>query len=258
TLNVEVEHPVVAPTALTSRAHGIDCRRAGSVAVGVGVKHRLHNRLQVASGDVLSDAVRNCWNAQQSRPTIRLWNVDPPHRGRKVAPGRQPVPELVEVARKVGLELRNRLSVHASRSLVGLHTLEGFPDFPFGDLERLCLVHRLLPFPVGRWPRLNNAAPSLRPHYRTFLATMGCSAPALCFGTLALAVGAACGFSLHAGGVPEHRFSRSVRKPCRASRRLHAGCRSGSLRHPPNLSRRKGHPPVLASPKPLSTLLRRF
>ena len=86
TLNVEVEHPVVAPTALTSRAHGIDCRRAGSVAVGVAVKHRFHNRLQVASGDVLSDAVRNCWNAQRSRPTIRLWNVDPPHRRRKVAP----------------------------------------------------------------------------------------------------------------------------------------------------------------------------
>src|SRR5258705_6507569 len=54
------------------------------------------------------------------------------------------------------------------------------------------------------------------------------------------------------------RFSRSVRKPGRASRRLHAGCRSDSLRHPPSSSRRKGHPPVLASPKPLSTLLRRF
>src|SRR5207248_8658802 len=112
-----------------------------------------------------------------------------------------------------GLELRNRLSVYPSRPLVGLHTLEGFPDFPFGDLERLCLVHGLLPFPVGPWPRPNNAAPSLQPHYRTFLATTGCSAPALRIGTLALAVGAACGFSLHAFGVTEHRFSRSVRKP---------------------------------------------
>src|SRR6266478_6037628 len=125
-------------------------------------------------------------------------------------------------------------------------------------LERLCLVHGLLPFPVGQWPRPNNAAPSLQPHYRTFLATTGCSAPALRIGTLALAVGAACGFSLHAFGVTEHRFSRSVRKPGRASRRLHAGCRSDSLRHPPSSSRSKGHPPVLASPKPLSTLLRRF
>src|SRR6516164_8495471 len=52
--------------------------------------------------------------------------------------------------------------------------LEGLPDFPFRNLERLCLVHGLLPFPVGQWPRPNNAAPSLQPHYRTFLATTGC------------------------------------------------------------------------------------
>src|SRR6516165_8021238 len=30
-------------------------------------------------------------------------------------------------------------------------------------LEQLCLVHGLLPFPVGQWPRPNNAAPSLQP-----------------------------------------------------------------------------------------------
>src|SRR5215472_13766117 len=53
--------------------------------------------------------------------------------------------------------------------------------------ERLCLVHWLLPFPVGQWPRPNNAAPSLQPHYRAFDATTGCSAPAPRFGTLVLA-----------------------------------------------------------------------
>jgi hypothetical protein len=70
-------------------------------------------------------------------------------------------------------------------------------------LERLCLAHGLLPFPVGQWPRPNNAAPSLQPHYRAFDATTGCSAPAPRFGTLALAVGAACGFSLHVIGRDE-------------------------------------------------------
>jgi hypothetical protein len=95
---------------------------------------------------------------------------------------------------------------------------------------------------LGQWPRLNNAAPSLQPHYRAFDATTGCSAPALRFGTLALAVGAACGLSLHAVGVTKRRFSRSIAG--RASRRLHAGCRSGSIRASPELIPEEGHPPV--------------
>jgi hypothetical protein len=66
---------------------------------------------------------------------------------------RQPIPELVEIVRKISLKVRNRLSVCSSRSLVGLHLLEGFPDLPFGDVERLRLVHGLLPLPDGfSWP----------------------------------------------------------------------------------------------------------
>ena len=110
-------------------------------------------------------------------------------------------------------------------------------------IERLCLVHRLLLFPVGQWPRPNNAAPSLQPHYRAFDATMGCSVPAPRFGTLALAVGAACGLSLHVIDVTKHRFSCSIRKPGRTSRRLHAGCRSGSIRASPELIPEEGSPP---------------
>src|ERR1019366_5191308 len=44
---------------------------------------------------------------------------------------------------------------------------------------------------VGPWPRLNNAAPSVRPQYRTFVPTTGHSASALHVGTLVLAVLAA-------------------------------------------------------------------
>src|SRR5215813_12998111 len=47
-------------------------------------------------------------------------------------------------------------------------TFEGFPDFPLGDVERLCLAHGLLPSMVGPWPQLNNAAPSVQLHYRAF------------------------------------------------------------------------------------------
>src|SRR5580704_13908912 len=190
-LYVDIEHPVIPPAALTGLAHGIDRRSTGPVAVGVGVKHRFQTRLQVPTGDLLSDAIRDRRDAQRSRATVCLRNIDPPHRRRKVAPRRQPIPQLVEVVRKISLEVCDRLSVYSSRPLVGLHTFEGFPDFPFGDVERLCLVHELLPSPVGPWPRLNNAAPSVQPHYRAFIPTTSCSAPVLRFGTLVLAVGAA-------------------------------------------------------------------
>src|ERR1700722_20198702 len=146
-------------------------------------------RLQVATGDLLSDAVGDRWNAQRARTTVRFRNIDPPHRRRKVAPCRQPIPELVEVVRKISLEVRDRLSVYSSRSPVRLHLLEGFPDFPFGYVERLCLVHRLLPTPpVGLRPRLNNAAPLVQLHYRAFVPTTSCSVPVLRIGTLILAV----------------------------------------------------------------------
>ena len=56
-LDVEIEHPVVAPAALTSLMHGVDRRFAWPVAVGVGIEYRLQNGLQAASGDLLSDAV---------------------------------------------------------------------------------------------------------------------------------------------------------------------------------------------------------
>src|SRR5262245_33576156 len=78
---------------------------------------------------------------------------------------------------------------------------------------------------------------------QAFNTTTGCSAPTLRFGTLALAVGAACGLSLHAVGVTKRRFSRSIRKPGRASRRLHAGCRSGRIRVSPELIPEEGSPP---------------
>ena len=68
--------------------------------------------------------------------------------------------------------------------------------------------------------------PLLRGHYTHFIATTRRSAPLRRIGTFGLAVGAACAFPLPSPA----RFSRSVPKPGRASRRLHAGCRSGSIR----------------------------
>jgi hypothetical protein len=56
-LDVEIENPVRAPTALTGLSHGINRRSAGSVAIGVVVKDRLQKRLQIATRNFLSNAV---------------------------------------------------------------------------------------------------------------------------------------------------------------------------------------------------------
>src|SRR5258708_7849428 len=69
---------------------------------------------------------------------------------------------------------------------------------------------------------------------------MGCSAPALRVGTLTLAVGTACGFSLHAVGVTKHRFSRSVRKPGRASRDDGSRWRGPEVTHGCHAERKNG------------------
>ena len=65
------------------------------------------------------------------------------------------------------------------------HTAPDVRPLPY--LERLCLVHGLLPLPVGPGAWLNNAAPSVQPHYRAFVPTTSCSAPVPRIGTLVLA-----------------------------------------------------------------------
>src|ERR1700679_1125391 len=58
------------------------------------------------------------------------------------------------------------------------------------------LSMRVLPLPVALRPELNNATPSLQPHYRTFITTTGCSAPVPRIGTLILIGFAHLDFSL--------------------------------------------------------------
>ena len=101
------------------------------------MEDRLLDGLQIPFGDFLGDSVGNRWYPQRPcfRRAVALWNLDPSNRWRKVAPRGHSVPELVEVGRKISLEVRNRLSIHSSCSLVGLHLLEGFPDFPLWNVE---------------------------------------------------------------------------------------------------------------------------
>src|SRR5215469_4679761 len=124
-------------------------------------------------------------------------------------------------------------------------------------LERLCLVHGLLPFPVGQWPRPNNAAPSLQPHYRAFDATMGCSAPrpASVLSPSRLEPLAACPFTRRRDEAQVLTFRTKAWSSLRAAyMRMPLGQYQGIPGADPGGS----FTPVLTSPNSLSTLLQRF
>src|SRR3954465_4178972 len=113
-LDVDIEHPVKPPAALTGLPEGIDRRSAGAVPIGVLVEAGLQDRLQVLFDDFLGNSVANRWNAQRPGPSIALGKVNPPHRLRKAAPWGHAIPGPVEVVGKISLDLSNRLPVYAA------------------------------------------------------------------------------------------------------------------------------------------------
>ncbi len=136
---------------------------------------------------------------------------------------------------------------------LSIHTA---PDVqPVKCINGLASATKLLPLPVGSEPGLNNAAPSVQPHYRAFIPTTGCSAPVLRIGTLILAVVAACDLSLGIGTTGSH-------VPYKSLVELRAAYTPDAVQsvseHPPNSSRELSQPPVLTSPKQISTLPQRF
>src|SRR6516225_9399161 len=163
-----------------------------------------HEWLQVSFDDHLGDAVGDRGYPQWPGSIIVLRYVHPSHRRRKVAAGRQSIPQLVEVIREIRLEGCNRLPVYASRTLVSSYPLVCFPYFPFRNVKRLCSIHGFLPSPVVPRPELNNAAPSVQLHYRAFLPTTGCSAPVPRIGTPILAGASRLDRSLRIGATGSH------------------------------------------------------
>lgn len=149
--DVEVDHPVPFPAPLPARFHRVEGGPPGPVAVGVGMEHRLHLRLQIRPHDRLGDPVRHGGHAEDAdalAPCLRY--LHRPDRRWEVRPRGHAIPELVEVPLEVPLELCDRLPVDTSGPLVGPDLLVGLPDNQFGNDKWLCrfrlrLAHRLLP-----------------------------------------------------------------------------------------------------------------
>ena len=94
---------------------------------------------------------------------------------------------------------------------------------------------------VDHFPKLDNTAPSLHRHYRSFITNTGCSAPVLRIGTFLLA-------GLPLGIFPSHRRTGS-QVPNRSLCHVHAASMPATIwtvsRFPPDSSRANDFLPVL-------------
>ena len=99
----------------------------------------------------------------------------------------------------------------------------------FAMLKGFVDVMSLLPDTrVGDIRQLDNAAPSLHSHYKSFITTTGSSAPCCGIGILPHGYG-----HLSFPFPSATRFSRSIPKPVLSSCRLYADCHQGRKQVPP-------------------------
>ena len=196
--DIEIEHPVLAPTTLASHTQRVMGASPRPVPVAVGMEDRLKLLFPQHRGRGLSHPVCHIRHTQNPDPgpmTCRYLNRS--HRPREIAPRRHPIPQLVEVVHLVGREIVDAHSVHARRCTVRSDLLPRLEHETLRNLKRLQLllrsICRLLPRTVDPKTAVNCPAPSLGPHYRALTATTSRSAPVPRIGTLPLAVSAACG-----------------------------------------------------------------
>jgi hypothetical protein len=98
-IDVEIKNPGISPASLPRHADQIERRFIGPVSVGILVEQRLHEGFQEPFDHHLGDPIGDRGYPQRPRLAIALGYVDPANRRRKVAAGRHPIPDLVEVVR---------------------------------------------------------------------------------------------------------------------------------------------------------------
>ncbi len=101
---------------------------------------RFHRLLQPGGRHSLRDSVRDSRNPENSGPSaMRLRYLHRHHRRRKVAARRHPIPDLVQIAFQIGLEVLDRAAVRPRRALIGLHLQPGVPNLLLRNVKRLAL-----------------------------------------------------------------------------------------------------------------------
>ena len=142
--DVKLQNPVIPPASLARDSYRIQRRFSGSVAVGVRQKARLYHRLNDLFDHHLGHAVGHRWNTQNALPATLLRNGDRFDRWGKVAARGHSIPDLVEIALQVRLEILDRLLIHPGRSRIGFDRFVGLLHQPLVDDKWFCCTH---PFP---------------------------------------------------------------------------------------------------------------
>src|SRR5271170_5096835 len=136
--DVDVEHPVLLPTALTGQGQSVMGTAPGTIAIAVVVEDRLELLFEQHCGCGLGDAVCRIWHPQHPDPgSMVLRYLDRPHRSGEITPRTHPVPQLVEVGPLVFCEAFDAHGVHARRTLVRLDLHPRLVNEAFSDLKRL-------------------------------------------------------------------------------------------------------------------------
>src|SRR5258707_7192043 len=194
----KVHTPAVFPAPRT--AHGQRIRRAAprTITVPAGVEDRLQCLFQQHGRRGLRYPVGRIRHAEQAHAFPMIFRyLHAPHRPREITPRGHPVPQLIQIVFQLLFEQPDADRVHARRTLVGPDLLPRPVNEALTDLKRLHLrpgsLPRLLPWRVGLRMTLVCTAPSLQPHYTTFLTTTSRPVPVPRIRTLPLAVSAACG-----------------------------------------------------------------
>src|ERR1017187_6449099 len=165
-LDIQVDYPIKLPASLPRLPHCIQCRLPRPIAIRIRVEQRIYRRFQSRLHHHLRDPVRYSWNPQLPFSARCLRYFHRPHRRRKIAARRHPIPDPVQVPFQVPFEIRNRLLIDACRSLIGLYPFIRLQYLPLRNHKRLCLGHRLLPLLVD--PLTSTPGPLAQTHRSTY------------------------------------------------------------------------------------------
>ena len=240
--DVKLDHPGIAPTPLPGDPDRIQGRFAWSVAIGVIQKVRLDVWFNLQLDNHLGHSVRHRRHPEDPFPTRFLRYRDRFHRCGKVTPRGHPIPQTIQIALEVLLEIIKRLMIHTRSSPIGFHQPVRLHHELLGDDKWFCLhPHLLLESPVGYGQ--DRPTSPLRSIAITPTSSLLRATPSQC---LASVLRFLWGRHLNGSLRIETTGSRSsVEKPGPGSRHRHAGHRLGSL---------QGNPQT----HPDGTTLRRF